>query len=118
MSKKTIRVHHPAPSVEEMAKYIAERRRRDRVTELTQGFTSRPDGQTGYVYYREGEQILELMWEIAGEGADIIVFLRGLQKWFAPNEQAVDLEKQKALKQALRDWLNGNGVRAIFEENR
>jgi hypothetical protein len=117
MSKKTIRIYHPAASPQELARRTEERRRRDRVSELEQGFTFRPYGRQGYIYYREGGNVLELAWEIAGpDDRDIIVFLRGLQRWAIPAEDPVDHEKQVALNLALREWLQRNRVRAIFDE--
>lgn len=117
MSKPIIRVYHPPSDPRDVARWTEERRRRDGVSGLEEGFTFRPAGRHGYVYYREGERIMELVWEMAGpENYDIILFLHGLRKWALPHAEAVAPEKQQSIEAALRSWLSAKKLRAIFEE--
>lgn len=117
MSKPIVRVYHPPSDPRDVARWTAERRIRDEVDKLEEGFTFRPAGRHGYVYYREGIRIAELVWEMAGpEDYDIIVFLHGLRKWALPQEEPVAQERQQEIETALRNWLSESKLKAIFEE--
>jgi hypothetical protein len=117
MSKPIIRLYHPPSDPHDVERWTAERRRRDGVSELEEGFTFRPAGRHGYVYFREGDRIMELLWEMAGpEDYDIILFLKGLRTWALPQEEPVASAKQQSIEAELRSWLSAKKLRAIFEE--
>ena len=117
MSKFTDPIHEPPPDPKDVARENAKRRRRDNVEQLPSGFTFRASGRHGFVYYREGDHILELCWEMSGrEDREIILSLRGLREWALPRVEPVDAAKQKQIEDELRKWLELNNVRSTFAE--
>lgn len=116
MSKFTDPVHGQLDP-KEVARWTAIRRRRDGVAQLPEGFSFRPSGRDGFIYYRKDHRILELYWEMSGlDDQDIILFLRGLRQWVLPVSEAVDLADQRGIEAALRQWLTSNNMRASINE--
>jgi len=108
---------HEQLDPKEVVRWTAKRRRRDGVDNLQQGFSFRPSGRDGFVYYREGAKVLELYWEMSGlDDSDLTLFLHGLREWILPEVEVVDIEKQTELEAALRAWLASSGLRATFAE--
>jgi hypothetical protein len=101
----------------DVARWTANRRRRDKVGELPDGFTFKPSGRDGYIYYREGERMLELLWEMSGpDDYDILLALDGLREWVLPQVEPIEITKQQEIEASLRSWLRHHGIRALIEE--
>ncbi len=66
--KKPIVIYEPMPAAER-ERLDARRREHDGVAELPDGFHLVGGGRSGMLYYREGENVLELGWEISGIAA-------------------------------------------------
>ena len=117
MSKFTDPIYEPPPDPQTVARWNAKRRRDHKVAELEPGFSFRASGRAGCIYYREGDKILELHWEMSGvDEYDVLLSLNGLREWALPHVEPVEPAKQEELLAALRDWLAANKVRALIEE--
>jgi hypothetical protein len=119
MSKFTAPIHEPPPDPQTVARRNAKRRGDDNVEGLDQGFSFRASGRDGFVYYREGDKLLELYWEMSGvDEYDVLLSLNGLREWALPDVEPVDPAKQEEILAALRSWLAANKVRAQIEQPR
>jgi hypothetical protein len=119
MSKFTTPIHEPPADAATVARWDAQRRREHKVDELDQGFSFRASGRDGYVYYREGDKLLELYWEMSGVDAyDILLSLNGLREWALPQVEPVEPAKQNEILGALQSWLDANKIRAQLQEPR
>lgn len=118
MSKMTPPIFEPPADPEKVARRNAARRRQHKVDELDDGFTFRPSGRDGYVYYKEGDKLIELYWEMSGsDEQDILLSLSGLTDWASPVEP-VPTSKQEEVLTALKTWLAANKIRALIGERR
>jgi hypothetical protein len=87
------------------------------VSELPQGFTIKKDGRAGSIYFRRGERILELYYEISGDPAyDILLWQHSLSNWILPGPEPVPPEEQQAIRAELEQWLQANETRAHFTD--
>jgi hypothetical protein len=87
----------------------------DRIDELPDGFTLRPRGREGSLYYKENGHVLELGFELAGDqDRSILVGRAGLRQWIAPIREATSAEKQQDLESQAIDWLQKAGLSARF----
>jgi hypothetical protein len=117
MSKFTAPIHEPPPDPKVVADRLAKRRCADKVDELEQGFTFRPSGRDGYIYFRRGEKLLELYWEMSGvDDYDILLSLEGLQQWVLPQSEPLASEQRAEIRTELQSWLAANNVRALLQE--
>lgn len=117
MSKFTDPIYENPPDSKTVEGWIAKRRSRDKVDMLDPGFSLRASGRDGHVYYREGDRILELYWEMSGsKDFDILLSLRGLSEWMLPHREPIEITKQNELNAALRGWLTDNNIRALIQK--
>jgi hypothetical protein len=117
MSKFTDPIYEPAPDPQTVARWNADRRREHKVAELEPGFSFRASGRDGCIYYREGDKLLELYWEMSGvDEYDILLSLEGLRAWALPDVEPIEPAKQEEILAALRSWLPANKVRALLQE--
>jgi hypothetical protein len=87
----------------------------DGVNNIPQGFTLRKRGRDGSIYYREGDRVLELYFEISGDPAyDISVATGGLAHWILPETEPLPLSRQHELRTAMESWLVSQNTRAHF----
>jgi len=117
MTKPIVRVYHSPSNPEAVARWTAERRLRDGVETLPDGFSFRPSGRHGYIYYRQGKHVVALNWAMSGsDNYDLILFTGGLCSWALPQAEPLDEDRQTEIQSALREWLSANKLRATFEE--
>jgi hypothetical protein len=104
-------------SLDERAKASFNRTRwtNDRVSELADGFTLRPRGREGSLYYKENGHVLELGFELAGDQDRSILLSRaGLQRWITPGQDPLNLEDQQRLEALAVEWLRNMGLSGKF----
>jgi hypothetical protein len=114
---RDIRVEHPLDG-EEIRKLDRQRWRKNGVADLAEGFTAKPDGRAGCIYFRRGPQVLELYYELSGDPKyDILLWLRGFSEWIAPERAPISSAEQRVIRAELEHWLKANGTRAFFDES-
>jgi hypothetical protein len=87
----------------------------DRVSELADGFTLRPRGREGSLYYKEDGNILELGFELAGDkDRSILISRTGLKRWIKPGQDPLSLEDQQRLEALAVEWLRNMGLSGKF----
>ncbi|HEX3698296.1 MAG TPA: hypothetical protein VH374_23190 [Polyangia bacterium] len=100
---------------ERKEKWRRQRWRDDRVVDLLQGFTFKTSGRQGFVYYREGDRMLELPWEMSGVPEyDILLNIFGLTRWVLPTIEPIPEGEGRRLEQDLKRWLDSVKYRAQF----
>jgi hypothetical protein len=92
-----------------------EKRRQKDFPHLKEGYTFKPDGRSGIVYYKEDAQILEIEWEMSGvRQFDILVFLEGIQNWTRSEGEPIPLEKKEQILTGLKEFLLAKKIRPDF----
>jgi hypothetical protein len=92
-----------------------EKRRQKDFSHLKEGYTFKPDGRSGFVYYKEAEQILEIYWEMSGvRQYDILISLSEIQKWTRPEGAAISAEKREQIITGLKEFLLAEKIRPDF----
>ena len=82
---------------------------------LAQGYTFKPDGRSGFVYYREGEQILEIYFEMSGVPQyDILISLSTVRDWTIPQRLPIPPQKRDQIISGLKDFLLASRIRPDF----
>lgn len=98
---------------EERLKWARRRHKRDAVADLAQGFSFRAQGRQGFIYYREGNRVLELYWEMSGiPEFDILLNVFGLSRWVWPYVEETPIVDRGRIRQALEAWLARSGYHA------
>jgi hypothetical protein len=106
-----------AVTPEERSRWLRRRHKRDAVADLPQGFSFRAQGRQGFIYYREGNRVLELYWEMSGiPEYDILLNVFGLGRWVWPSIEETPMADRGRIRQALEAWLAGSGYRAQLHE--
>ncbi len=73
---------------------------------LSEGFSVRSHGRSGFVYFREQERVLELYWEISGvEDYDWLLSLEATRTWAHPKGARVAQAERQKIIDALEGWL-------------
>lgn len=104
-------------SVDERSKASFDRSRwtNDRVSELPDGFTLRPCGREGSLYYKEGDRVLELGFELAGnQDRSILISRTGLKKWILPGRDLLTPGEHQRIEGLAARWLEDMGLSAKF----
>jgi hypothetical protein len=113
MDKPTRRIYEPAIDPKVVARWNAKRRGEHKVHELEEGFSFRASGRDGFIYFKEGDKIMELYWEMSGVPQyNILLSLAGLSEWALPSVVPIATEKQVEILAKLRGWLDANNIRA------
>ena len=102
MDEKKI-IHEPSDA-NRRAELDRLRRKTDNIDELPEGFTLKPHGRDGVVYYREGERVLELSYEADGTSAGILLYLGGLDAWLLPSRRLTSPADRQRIRDALENW--------------
>jgi hypothetical protein len=110
MDKPVKFVTHHVPEARARA-WDTKRRKKYGVSTLPQGFTHKPEGRDGFFYYREGDRVLELYYEL-GPGKNVFVNWDGVTRWVWPEASYVDPDDQLRIKALALTWLAGKGVGA------
>ena len=105
-TRKHIREHS---TTSERAKIDQHRRLKDRVEDIPDGFTVKPNGRDGTVYYREGQRVLELAYEADGTRPGILLYTTGLKTWVLPDMQPTAPDEAARVRGALENWARLQG---------
>ena len=118
VKKKPIVIYEPMPAAER-ERLDSRRRETDGVAELPDGFHLVGRGRSGMLYYREGENVLELGWEISGTRPGISLYLSGLDEWVLPARAPTSDADRERLRAALDRWpgLRNNGVTLVSADD-
>jgi hypothetical protein len=88
-----------------------QRRSEHHIANLAPGFTLKPRGRDGFIYYSEGGHVLELYYELAaGEPATILLNWDGLRRWVWPAYEDVAQEDQARIKKMAVEWSPSKGA--------
>ncbi len=80
---------------------------------LSEGFTFKPQGRSGFVYYKESNHVLEIYWEMSGVPEfDILISPLEIREWTVPPGCPISPEKQKEIVAGLGKFLVASKVRA------
>jgi hypothetical protein len=91
------------------------KRRQTEFPRLAQGYTFKADGRSGFLYYREGEQILEIYWEMSGVPQyDSLISLSEIRNWTKPEQTAIPCDKRNQIISGLKDFLLASRIRPDF----
>jgi len=83
---------------------------------LPQGFTFRPDGRSGFIYYRAGDRVLEIYVEMSGVALyDLLVWPEGLEDWIYPEAVPLTPDERIALRDEFRAWLKQQSFKTDFQ---
>ena len=104
-------------SQQQMEKWTRQRRKKDGIETLPNGFSFKAHGRGGFIYYREGEKVLELYWEMSGVPEyDILLNTFGLRTWIWPQSSPVNNADYARLRDQLVLWLQQVGYRAQLSD--
>ena len=79
---------------------------------LPQGFTFRPDGRSGFIYYRLGDRVLEIYVEMSGVALyDMLVWPEGLDDWVFPEARPLTGDERIDVRSQFRAWLSEQGLK-------
>lgn len=111
----TTRVYEPA-SDEERKKATLNRRKKDGVPNLEQGFTERSSGRSGMFYYREGDKILEFGWEYSDISVPggILISPEAFHAWFYPTTELINSDKKEEIKDKFVRMIRAQRGTPIF----
>jgi hypothetical protein len=98
-------IHEPTSAAQRTA-LDRQRRAADRIDELPDGFTLKPHGRDGVVYYRENGRVLELPYEMDGTQPGILLYVDGLEAWVLPGPQPTSPSDRERIRGALEHWAN------------
>ena len=89
-----------------------ERRRTD-FPALEEGYTFKAEGRSGFVYYRDGDHVLEIYWEMSGVPQyDILIAPLEITKWTSPADRPIPPEKRQQIIDGLKTYLLAQKIRA------
>jgi len=92
-----------------------QKRRQTDFPRLAQGYTFKADGRSGYVYYREGERVLEIYWEMSGVPEyDILISLSEIRNWTTPEAVLIPSDKRDQIISGLKEFLVASRIRPDF----
>jgi hypothetical protein len=94
------------------AREAQEKRRQKDFPRLTEGYTLKPDGRSGFIYYKEGEQVLEIYWEMSGvRQYDILISLSDIQISTRPEGEPIPTQKKEQITKGLKEFLLAKKIR-------
>ncbi len=86
------------------------RRETDQVDCLAEGFTFKPHGRSGFVYYKQGNCVLEVYVEMSGVPQhDFLTWEDGFTSWVLPVAEKVDDSDQRRIRTEYEEWVKSNG---------
>jgi hypothetical protein len=90
-----------------------EKRHQKEFPSLAEGYTFKADGRSGFMYYREGNQILEIYWEMSGVPEyDVLISPSEIQTWTRPAGLVISSQKKFQIVDGLRKFLQASKIRA------
>lgn len=79
---------------------------------LEEGYTFKAEGRSGFVYYREGDHVLEIYWEMSGVPEyDILIAPLDVTKRTSPADQPILPAKREQIVSGLRTYLLARKIR-------
>lgn len=95
----------------------SERKRRESVfLKLSPGFTFKPRGRAGYIYYKNTDRLLELYVEMSGVPEyDFLIWEDVLEKWVYPTTEPTSAKEQKRISKELVAWLKQNNFKTDYK---
>jgi hypothetical protein len=102
-------------SIRHAVQAAQEKRREKDFRGLNQGYTFKADGRSGFVYFREGDQILEIHWEMSGVPKyDVLISLSDIQNWTRPAGAIIPAQKKEYILNELKKFLLAKRIRPDF----
>jgi hypothetical protein len=91
-------------------------RRTKVVSTLPQGFTFRPDGRSGFIYYRAGDRVLEIYVETSAVARyDMLVWPEGLDEWVYPESAPLSSDERIDVRRQFRTWLKHQKFKTDYQ---
>jgi hypothetical protein len=88
------------------------KRRSNDFPALEEGYTFKAKGRSGFVYYREGNHVLEIYWEMSGVPQyDILIAPLEIIRWTSPADQPIPPEKRRQIVDGLKSYLLARKIR-------
>jgi hypothetical protein len=92
-----------------------ERRKRDCVSDLPEGFSLKAHGRSGYIYYKEKGKLVEVYCELSGVPEyHFLTSSEDFKTWALPKKEPVPEEKRKEIEDNFRRWVAKNKWRTDF----
>lgn len=102
-----------ADALRKAVREAAEKRRAATFPSLAEGFTLQANGRCGYIYFRRGEHMLEIYWEVsAAEQFDILLLPLQVTHWHRPAGVLIPESESHDIIQALGRWLASQRIRS------
>ncbi len=99
----------------EILNVIDVRRKKHDFYSLPQGFTLKMYGIGGYIYFREGDKILEIDVEWSGvHGYQFLTGREGFKNWVCPKKEELTEEDKRRIQKLYRNWIKENKYKTDF----
>lgn len=86
-------------------------RREEAFARIPDGFTSEDKGRCGYIYYREGDKMREIGWEMSGV-PELDILVDGIKAtWTIPAHVPIPIEQRLEILGRLRAFLAGRKLK-------
>jgi hypothetical protein len=83
---------------------------------LPQGFTFRPEGRSGFIYYRAGDRVLEISIEMSGVAHyDMLVWPEGLDEWVYPEYAPLTADERMDVRSRFSTWLSQQKFKTDYQ---
>ena len=83
---------------------------------LRQGFTFRPDGRSGFIYFRSGDRVLEIYVEMSGVPEyDMLVWPDGLDTWVYPEGVPLTADERTEVRNQFSTWLSQQKFKTDYQ---
>jgi|GEM_PF-743692 len=109
---------HYIPAIEKN-KWEADRREKDKLQDMlpVNGFYMRSHGRSGYIYYIEDGNVVEIYWEVSGVPQyDILLSFYGLKGWSYPSSIPFAASEKEVIYDKLLKWLKEKNIRTDLEK--
>ena len=85
---------------------------------IPEGWSESTSGRSGYLYFREGDNILEIATEMSAvKQYDILIYENGFQNWIVPLHEPLTNEQRQRTAHSLANWLKEQKIRSTFDPN-
>lgn len=98
--------------IQDAVKKEEARRQTEVYPKLSQGYSFEAHGRSGSVYFKSGEKVLDLFWEMSGvDHYDILLLPWDLSKWTHPVEPIPKDERDRIM-DGLEEFLKKKKIRS------